>query len=179
MWIRWICKASTLLLLGAVQAAWAASLDFGRMSPNEVAVYVEDLQGGQVLIEHRADVSMNPASTMKLVTTFAALRALGSDYRWRSEWKSAAPVHDGALQGNLYWPGSGSPTYDQSDIEAMQAQLREQGINRIDGQVVLDRSIWDGSGGAGGFFRTTRANCLQPRQTRTWWLIRWCGPRQA
>ena len=150
MWIQRICKPAVAAgLLLWFQAAWG--LDFGRMAPNEVAVYVQDLHSGQVLVAHRADVGMNPASTMKLVTTFAALRALGPNYRWRTEFKSDAPVQNGTLQGNLYWPGSGNPVFDQPDLEDMQAQLRLLGINRIGGQVVLDRSVWAGNGSAEGF----------------------------
>ena len=129
--VAWLCLLSTP----------AAALDFGRIPPEEVALYVQDLHTGQVLLQHRADASVNPASTMKLVTTFAALRALGSDYRWHTEFKSDAPVRDGVLQGNLYWQGSGSPVFDQPDLQDMQAQLRAQGIRHIGGQVVLDRSV--------------------------------------
>lgn len=156
MWIPVKCNAKMMVLwlwlwLSVVMPVYALNLDFGRMAADEVAVYVQDLDSGQVLAEHRADVSMNPASTMKLVTTFAALRALGPDYRWRTEWKSNAPVQGGVLQGDVYWLGSGDPVFDQPDIEAMQLQLRQQGIERIGGRVVLDRGVWGGMGSADGF----------------------------
>lgn len=121
------------------------------MRPEEVAVYVQDLHTGHVLAEHRADASMNPASTMKLVTAFAAFSTLPSDYRWRTEWKTAAPVAGHTLQGDLYWVGSGNPVFDQPDIIAMQAQLRAQGIEYLGGKVVLDRSLWPPQASAAGF----------------------------
>ena len=160
MWIQQIFNtlASPISCRRAAALAWlcllttpAVALDFGRIPPEEVALYVQDLHTGQVLLQHRADASVNPASTMKLVTTFAALRALGPDYRWHTEFKSDAPVRDGVLQGNLYWQGSGSPVFDQPDLQDMQAQLRLLGISRIGGQVVLDRSVWGSSGSADGF----------------------------
>lgn len=129
----------------------AHALDLGRLRPEEVAVYVQDLDSGQVLVEHRADAGMNPASTMKLVTAFAALHGLGSGYRWQTEWRSSAPVADGALQGDLYWQGSGDPVFDQPDLIAMQQQLAAQGITALNGKVVLDRSLWRHAGSAEGF----------------------------
>src|ERR1700757_1001811 len=38
---------------------------------------------------------MNPASTMKLVTTFAALELLGPGYRWRTEAYADGPIAEG------------------------------------------------------------------------------------
>ncbi len=150
MWIRRNCSLWLGVWLCTVfQAAWG--LDFGRMRPEEVAVYVADADSGAVLVAHRADASMNPASTMKLVTTFAALRALGPQYRWRTEWKSDAPVSGGVLQGDLYWLGSGNPVFDQPDIQDMQAQLRLAGIQHIGGRVVLDRNHWREQAKAEGF----------------------------
>ena len=57
-------------------SAHAVALDLGRIRADEIAVYAQDLHSGEVLVSHRADVAVNPASTMKLVTPFAALRAL-------------------------------------------------------------------------------------------------------
>ncbi|MDO5638301.1 MAG: D-alanyl-D-alanine carboxypeptidase/D-alanyl-D-alanine-endopeptidase [Neisseria sp.] len=138
---------TALLLL----AGHAAALDLGRMQADEVAVYAQDLTTGEVLASHRADAAVNPASTMKLVTTFAALRALGDDYRWLTEWKSAGAVKGDTLDGDIYWVGSGNPVFDQNDLLDMQNQLRAQGITRINGQLVLDRGIWSSSGSADDF----------------------------
>ena len=136
-------------VLLCAQAAFA--LDFGRMRADEVAVYVQDMQSGQVLVSHRADAAMNPASVMKLVTTFAALRTLGDDYRWLTQWKSAAPVSGHTLAGDIYWVGSGNPVLDQNDLLDMQQQLRDQGIRKISGRLMLDSSLWPDSGSAEGF----------------------------
>ncbi|UOO81829.1 D-alanyl-D-alanine carboxypeptidase/D-alanyl-D-alanine-endopeptidase [Uruburuella testudinis] len=141
------------LLITALLAlsAHAAALDFGRIRTDEVAVYAQNLASGEVIAAHRADAAVNPASTMKLVTTFAALRALGDDYRWLTEWKSDAAVRNGVLEGDIYWVGSGNPVLDQNDLLDMQSQLRTQGIRNISGQLVLDRSVWQSTGSADDF----------------------------
>ena len=152
--LLFLCKRRLRLLLAFVLSCYfqvALGIDFGRIQPDEVAVYVQDLDSGEVLLAHRADVSMNPASTMKLVTTFAALRALGGDYRWQTQWRSSGTVANGALQGDLYWVGSGDPSFDQPDLLDMQQQLVRQGIMSLNGKVVLDRHVWGSLAGAEGF----------------------------
>ena len=129
----------------------AFALDTGKIAPQEIAVYVQDMQTGQVLEAHRADVSMQPASVMKLVTTFAALRALGPDFSWQTEFKSNAPVRNGVLEGDVYWVGSGNPVFDQKDVLQMQQQMRAQGIQHIRGQLVFDDSVLSSNGSADDF----------------------------
>lgn len=136
-----------LLLLPAA----ASALDTGTIAPQEIAVYVQELNSKKVRVAHQADASFNPASTMKLVTAFAAFNALGPDFRWQTEFKSAAPVSGGSLNGDIYWVGSGDPVMDQDDLIAAQQQLRDKGINRITGSLVFDRSIWGNAGTAHGF----------------------------
>lgn len=135
-----IIKTAALL---ALAAAWPVqALELGNMRAGEVSVYVQDLESGAVQVSHRADVPMNPASAMKLVTAFAAFRKLGEDYRWSTEFKSSAPIEQGRLAGDLYWVGSGDPVFDQNSLLSMQQQLRERGVQAIGGQLVLDRSLW-------------------------------------
>lgn len=130
----------------------ASAFDFGRIGSQEIAVYVKDLRTNQVILAHRADTSVNPASTMKLVTTFAALRSLGTNYRWQTEWRSNGQIDgNGVLQGDLYWIGSGDPVFDQPNILEMQQQLTAHGIRQINGKLILDRSVWGSTGTAAGF----------------------------
>lgn len=141
--------AAALYLLPAA----AFALDTGKIPPQEIAVYVQDMQTGRVLESHRADASMQPASVMKLVTTFAALRALGPDFSWQTEFKSEAPVRGGVLEGAVYWVGSGDPVFDQKDIQSLQQQMRERGIRAIRGPLVFDDGVWSSNGSADDFER--------------------------
>ena len=59
-------KLKSILSIGLMMAvcpSWA--LDFGRIPENEISVYVQELDSGKVIAEHRADELRNPASTMK------------------------------------------------------------------------------------------------------------------
>ena len=58
---------------------------------------------------HQADVSRNPASLMKLVTTSAALALLGPAFTWRTPVAVDGVVRDGVLLGHVYLRGQGDP----------------------------------------------------------------------
>jgi D-alanyl-D-alanine carboxypeptidase/D-alanyl-D-alanine-endopeptidase (penicillin-binding protein 4) len=77
---------------------------------------------------------------MKLVTTFAALELLGRDYRWKTEAWLGGPLVDGALKGDLILRGSGDPKITIEQWRAFVADLRAKGVERIEGDLVLDRS---------------------------------------
>src|SRR5690606_23637393 len=60
---------------------------------------------------YRAGVSMQPGSAMKLVTSIVALDRLGPDHRGYTELRSAAPVLDGVLRGDLVLLGGADPEF--------------------------------------------------------------------
>ena len=148
-----------LLLLSSFSLP-SFALNFGKIQANEVAVYVKNLSTGKMVVEHRADVAMNPASTMKLVTAFTAFRALGTQYRWQTEFKSNGQIVGDTLTGDIYWVGSGDPVFDQEALITMLQQLRHSGIHRITGQLVLDRSVWGDKGSADDFIEDTGATFM-------------------
>ena len=150
MSIQWQFKKWLVLCLIFLSVS-AQAVDFGKMKPSEVGFYVVDVTTGEALATHRADASMNPASTMKLLTSYAALRELGAEYRWTTEFRTDGQIVNGVLQGNLYWVGSGDPLFDQKDLIDLIAQLKAKGINGINGKLVLDKSIWTTIGSADNF----------------------------
>ncbi len=89
-----------------------------------------------------ADVSLNPASTMKLVTTYAALELLGPTYKWRTEFYADGPLKNGVLDGNLYLKGGGDPKLNMEKLWLLLRDLRSNGVQQIRGDLVLDRSYF-------------------------------------
>jgi D-alanyl-D-alanine carboxypeptidase/D-alanyl-D-alanine-endopeptidase (penicillin-binding protein 4) len=95
----------------------------------------------QPLFTHDADRPMNPASVMKLVTTYAALDLLGPDYRWKTEAYLAGKLdRNGTLNGNLVLKGYGDPKITIEQWQAFMGDLRTRGLARVTGDLVLDRS---------------------------------------
>ena len=95
------------------------------------------------LIAHDADRPRNPASVMKLVTTYAALDLLGRDFRWRTEAYLAGKLGNaGTLNGNLVLKGYGDPKITIEQWQAFMADLRARGLTEVTGDLVLDRTYF-------------------------------------
>ncbi len=110
------------------------------VSPKGVSVYVHEIGQAKPLLAVAADVPRNPASTVKLLTTLAALEELGPAYRWKTEAYAAGPVRDGRLDGDLYIKGYGDPFLVIEHFWRLLRALRLQGIDTISGNLVLDQS---------------------------------------
>lgn len=108
-----------------------------------ISVYAQPLAGGPPLLSVNAAQPMNPASTMKLVTTYAALESLGPGYTWKTGFWVRGEISDGKLQGDLIVRGGGDPYLTLERIWLMQRALREKGVREIGGNLVLDLSLYD------------------------------------
>jgi D-alanyl-D-alanine carboxypeptidase/D-alanyl-D-alanine-endopeptidase (penicillin-binding protein 4) len=87
-----------------------------------------------------ADIAVNPASTMKLITTYAALELLGPTHQWKTEFYTDGPLLNGVVQGNLYLKGGGDPKLNMEKLWLLMRDLRTNGVQQITGDLVLDRS---------------------------------------
>ena len=107
-----------------------------------VSVVVQDTTARKPLFALNADRPRAPASVMKLVTTWVALNLLGPDYRWRTEAWLGGPREGGVLHGDLILKGHGDPAITVEQLDAFVATLRANGLDAIDGDLVLDRSFF-------------------------------------
>jgi D-alanyl-D-alanine carboxypeptidase/D-alanyl-D-alanine-endopeptidase (penicillin-binding protein 4) len=94
-------------------------------------------------LSHRAGSAMNPASVMKLVSTYAALELLGPAYTWRTPVFTDGPVRDGTLAGNLYIKGQGDPKLVLERLWLLLRRVQGLGIHTIAGDIVLDRGAFE------------------------------------
>ncbi|MFZ2794770.1 MAG: D-alanyl-D-alanine carboxypeptidase/D-alanyl-D-alanine-endopeptidase [Prolixibacteraceae bacterium] len=121
-----------------------------------VSIYVSDLDGSRVLMSESAGQLLSPASTMKVITTAAALEILGPDYRFQTEFGFSGQTvrHENMLKGNLVVRGMGDPTLGSAafgDSLAPEAiarhfteALKKEGIVTVTGDLVIDVSAYDG-----------------------------------
>jgi D-alanyl-D-alanine carboxypeptidase/D-alanyl-D-alanine-endopeptidase (penicillin-binding protein 4) len=109
----------------------------------EDAVGALVLRGDTVVLAHHADQPMQPASTMKLVTTMVALEQLGPVFRGRTELRSSGVVKNGVLKGDLVLKGGADIDLTGEVLENMLRALRYKGIRKIAGNLVLDRSLFN------------------------------------
>lgn len=92
---------------------------------------------------HQAYQALNPASVMKLVTTYAALDLLGPAFTWDTPvYLDTTPVA-GRLRGNVYIQGrEGDPKLVVERLWLLMRRLRALGIDAIGNDIVLDRSAF-------------------------------------
>src|SRR5689334_4343913 len=123
------------------RAVGRAFLDAG-IPLNQVGIVVQDTAKPRPLFAYDAYRSRSPASVMKLVTTFAALELLGPDYRWKTEAYLGGPLVDGELHGDLILKGYGDPKITVEQWQSFIDDLRAKGLKAVDGNLVLDRSLF-------------------------------------
>lgn len=123
-----------------------AALQRAKVPVEALHVVVMEANGSQktaALLSHQAATSINPASLSKLATTVAALDLLGPTYVWRTPVYVDGPVRDGVLQGSVYLRGSGDPRLVVERVWLLMRRLQGLGIQKIQGDIVLDRSAFD------------------------------------
>ena len=124
-------------------AAFVAALNRAGIPLDHVAVSVQPLDAAEPALSHNADAALNPASVMKLVTSFAALHQLGPRFTWATEVWADGPIRDGVLEGDLIVKGRGDPSLTLERMWLLQRELRARGLWHIRGNLVLDTSHFE------------------------------------
>jgi D-alanyl-D-alanine carboxypeptidase/D-alanyl-D-alanine-endopeptidase (penicillin-binding protein 4) len=125
----------------------SAALKNSGLTESQVSIFVQPLAAlpaelASPLIAHQAQLPLNPASNMKLLTSYAALKLLGPAYRWKTEVYADGKLINGVLYGNLVFKGYGDPNFSQADLWQLLHHLRQQGLKEIKGDVQIDQSYF-------------------------------------
>ncbi len=134
---------SVTVSAAALPRSVSAALKKAHIPISSVAVVVEEVHGKAPIVSLNARQAMNPASTMKLLTTFAALETLGPAYRWKTEAYLDGKLQDGVLQGDLIFKGYGDPKLTVEEFWMWLRELRQRGLREISGDIVLDHSFFE------------------------------------
>lgn len=141
------------------------------------SIVVKDLADGKTLYAYDADRLVSPASVLKTVATATALEMQGEDFRFETTLEYDGTIKEGVLNGNLYIKGGGDPSLgsshfapDRSTYTPAQnkfipkwiAALKKAGINKINGAVVSDESIFDTEGSSIKWLREDMGNYYAP-----------------
>ena len=109
---------------------------------------------GTILAEYNADMGLEPASVLKILTTGAAISILGSDFTFTTELEYSGTIDsNGTLNGNLYIKGGGDPTIGSkrfgkevstdSIFSDFYNALRKYKIRHIAGKIIADATIYE------------------------------------
>lgn len=119
-----------------------------------MSIYAVQSDTGEVLMDSNSDLSLMPASCMKIVTTAAALHLLGEDYRFETHLEYDGVIDQNkTLRGNLYIRGGGDPCLGskgasdslpwEKQIVVWADAIQKLGIQKVEGKVIGDASKWE------------------------------------
>lgn len=118
-----------------------------------VGIYVSEIKSGETVFEWNSEKLFIPASVLKIVTSGAALELLGADYRFQTGIGYSGKIEKGVLKGNLMLVGGGDPAlgsqyfkdhyFAPHFMETWSRQVKAAGIRRVEGNLVLNTSLYD------------------------------------
>jgi D-alanyl-D-alanine carboxypeptidase/D-alanyl-D-alanine-endopeptidase (penicillin-binding protein 4) len=109
-----------------------------RLPPSAVSFVIVDPETGHVVRSQNPDTPRSPASTIKVVTTIAALELLGPAYIWHTHASIRGALEGGVLDGDLILQGGGDPYMTLERWWSFARALRAKGLRRIHGDIVID-----------------------------------------
>ena len=112
------------------------------LPPSAVSFAVVDPDSGRVVASLNAETPRSPASTIKLVTTFASLDLLGPAYMWHTRALVRGEIDNGTLHGDLILRGGGDPYMTLERWWSFVHLLRAKGLKSIRGDIVVDDSAF-------------------------------------
>lgn len=97
---------------------------------------------GATLYQYQGAQYFHPASNAKLLTATAAMLSLGADYHFTTSLSAVTPIRGATLNGDLYLHFSGDPSLQANDLFSLLQLLKQQGVTKIQGNVILDNTIF-------------------------------------
>ena len=128
---------------GTLSERLDASLNRGGLRGAQVGVLVRDLSTGEILYQRNPDELYVPASVTKIVTSAAALSILSPQYRFRTEISGHGARDGSTWTGDLYLRALGDPVLVEERVWQLVTQIKDRGIRRIVGDLVIDDGFFD------------------------------------
>ena len=141
--------------------------------PGYSGVIVETLDG-KIVLESNSGLLFNPASNVKVATTYAVLKTFGPEFRFQTMvfTDGAIDRSTGTLNGNVYVSGK-DPIFGFEHAVAIANELNRMGISSVSGDlIVTDNFAMNYSGSslnsAQALYGTLDASKRSAAATRTW-----------
>ncbi|OOF76080.1 serine-type D-Ala-D-Ala carboxypeptidase [Rodentibacter caecimuris] len=105
-------------------------------------IIAKNLNQDQIIADYHSTTFMLPASTQKVFTAVAAKLVLGDDFKFDTALLTNGKIQNGRLEGNLIVRFTGDPDLTSGQLYSLLAELKKQGINKINGDLILDTSVF-------------------------------------
>lgn len=142
-----LCHLAHAVLPDAISRAAAEA----GIPPSAIGLWVGPAGGNTTSLQHNASQSMNPASVMKLLTSYAALDQMGSAWTWKTNAYLRGTLRNGVLDGDVVIVGSGDPDLTWDRIGQWLRDWRARGLREIRGNIVIDDSLYATASISGAF----------------------------
>lgn len=109
---------------------------------SNAGVIAKNINQNQIIANYNGSTFMLPASTQKVFTAVAAKLALGDQFQFETALLSNGKIQNGNLDGNLIVRFTGDPDLTRGQLYSLLAELKKQGIKKINGDLVLDTSVF-------------------------------------
>lgn len=116
------------------------SIQQHRIPAGSVSLFVKNVRTDEVMLALNADIPRQPASTIKVLTSIAALDQLGPAYTWTTRAYITGTIRGGVLDGDLIIVGGGDPYLTSERWWSFVMQLRQTGLTAIKGDLIIDRT---------------------------------------
>ena len=117
---------------------------------------VYNLASKKMLFNENPNLLLIPASTLKIVSTGAALDLLGNQFRFHTRIFYTGEIRQATLFGNIIIKGMGDPTFcspkwdepyqSASIFRQILTSIKQKGIESILGKIIVDVSFYDSAG---------------------------------
>lgn len=154
----WMLAAARMPAPGMLAAAWLLAAAAATAAPlpdsytralrtagipqSAASAVVMPLDGKGLEAALNREQPRNPASTMKLLTTYAGLRTLGPAYTWHTDVVQLGGRDGAVILGDLGIRGGGDPALVIEQLWLLVQRVRGVGIRELRGDLVLDRSAF-------------------------------------
>lgn len=122
-----------------------------------IGIQIVSLKSGQVVYEHNPELSLNPASNTKLITSAAALVTLKPEYQFTTSVYTKTKLRNGILSGDLYLRGGGDPSLSYEGLLCLAQDVYNTGVRTISGNIIGDDSFFDEERKFSGWYDFERA----------------------
>lgn len=113
------------------------------LSQQETSISIVSIPSGKRVYSRYIDAPLLPASVMKVVTTAAALHYLSPEYRFKTKFLHNGRRSGDTIEGDLIIQGGGDPRLSTEQLRSIALRIKDSGINRITGNLIIDTHFFD------------------------------------
>ena len=114
-----------------------------KVSQDSFTFVVKNLTNkSEPIVAHNEKKFFNPASLVKIISTFIAVDELGPEFKWQSDFFHNGAIIGDTLNGDLIFKGRGDASFSIHNLESSIRKIQRNGIKKIKGNLILDQSYF-------------------------------------